>query len=179
MNGHARQGQLRIVPLDFKVACAFVSLWHRHLKPPQGGKFCIGVADERGILRGVAIVGRPVARSLQDGITLEVTRAATDGTPNVNSKLYAQAWQAAQALGYHRLITYNHTPVQGPTCGEPCRHWSCLSIRLGESGSSLKAAGWRVVHHRKPHSGWDRPSRPRDSVGSAGVARTLWEQSHA
>ncbi|MEV6535126.1 hypothetical protein AB0M86_37025, partial [Streptomyces sp. NPDC051639] len=35
--------------------------------------FAVGAADETGTLRAVAIVGRPVARHLDDGATLEVT----------------------------------------------------------------------------------------------------------
>lgn len=145
---------LHIVPMDWKQARGFVQMWHRHLKPPRGMKFCIGVADTAKILRGVAIVGRPVARNNQDGQTLEVTRTATDGTCNANSMLYGAAWRGAKALGYTRLITYN---------------------QAGESGASLKAAGFRVVAERPAHPGWDRPSRPRDLNGSEGIPRTLWE----
>ncbi len=36
-------------------------------------KFSIGAADERNVLVGVAVVGRPVARLLQDGLTLTAT----------------------------------------------------------------------------------------------------------
>src|SRR5256885_16380595 len=59
----------------------------------------------------VAAVGRPVARHLDDGLTLEVTRVATDSTPSACSILYAAAWQAAKALGYRRLITYTQKPL--------------------------------------------------------------------
>lgn len=40
------------------------------------------MVDEHDVLVGVAVVGRPVARLLDDGLTLEVTRVATDGTPS-------------------------------------------------------------------------------------------------
>ena len=73
---------------------------------------------------GVAIVGHPVARHLDDGWTLEVSRCCTDGTRNACSMLYAAAWRAARAMGYHKLITY---------------------ILDTEPGTSLKAAGWRCV----------------------------------
>jgi hypothetical protein len=168
---------LRIVPVTFKDARRFVEMWHRHLKPPRGCKFCLGVADSLDILRGVAIVGRPVARHYDNGATLEVTRTATDGTRNANSKLYGAAWKVAQGLGYHRLITYNHTAVHGPTCPSPCQHWSCTAIRLGESGASLRAAGWRIIGQRQPRPGWDTPSRPREVNGSEDILRTLWEVS--
>jgi hypothetical protein len=147
---------LRVVPVTWADACAFVDAWHRHLKPPRGHKFSIGVADELGVLRGVAIVGRPVARLSQDGLTLEVTRTATDGTRNAGSMLYGACWRAAKALGYRRLITYNQD---------------------GETGASLRAAGYRVIAQRRARPGWNMPSRPRDDSGYEPVARTLWEAS--
>lgn len=120
----------------------------------MGCKFCIGVADEDGVLRGVAIVGRPVARMYDNGQTLEVNRTATDGSPNANSMLYAAAWRAAKALGYTRLVTYT---------------------QAAETGASLRAAGWRVVAQRPARPGWDVPSRPRQLNGSEQMPRTLWE----
>lgn len=98
---------LEVVPITFKEANEFVRRYHRHHGPVQGYKFAIGLADtERNEIVGVVIVGRPVARYLDDGWTLEVTRLCTDGTRNACSKLYAAAWRAARALGYRRLITY-------------------------------------------------------------------------
>jgi hypothetical protein len=145
---------LPIVPVNWQDACGFVTMWHRHHTPPRGYKFSIGVADDGDVLRGVAIVGRPVARLNQNGLTLEVIRSATDGTPNANSMLYGAAWRASKALGYRRLITYTQD---------------------GESGSSLRAAGYRVVAELAARRGWDTPSRPRLMTGTEGIARTLWE----
>ena len=147
--------KLHLVPISFADACGFVTMWHRHLQAPVGAKFCTAVADEAAILRGVAIVGRPVARSYDNGTTLEVTRVATDGTPNASSMLYGASWRATAALGYRRLITYTHTE--------------------DESGASLRAAGFRVIAERPPRSGWTAPSRPRENRGVDGIARTLWE----
>jgi hypothetical protein len=145
--------QLRIVPVSFREAADFVRAHHRHHAPPLSHKFSIGVARDE-VLCGVAIVGRPVARHLDDRQTLEVTRTATDGTPNANSALYGAAWRAAKALGYSRLITYTQE---------------------GETGASLRAAGWRVVGERRARKGWTCPSRPRATLGTEGVRRTLWE----
>lgn len=150
----APMGDLRIVPVSFADACGFITMWHRHHAPPQGCKYCQGVADEADVLRGVAITGRPVSRMFDNGLTLEVTRSATDGTRNANSMLYAAAWQAAKALGYRRLVTYT---------------------QRGETGSSLKAAGWRVIAERPARTGWDTPSRPREATGAEGIPRMLWE----
>lgn len=73
---------------------------------------------------GVAIVGRPVSRYLDDGWTLEVNRLCTDGTRNACSFLYSAAWRAARNMGYKRLVTY---------------------ILDTETGTSLNAAGWKCV----------------------------------
>ncbi|MGW7090030.1 XF1762 family protein [Streptomyces sp. NPDC054871] len=147
---------LHLVPVRQKDAREFVAAWHRHHQPPPGAVFSVGAADDHGVLRAVAMVGRPVARMLDNGQTLEVTRTATDGAFNANSLLYGAAWRAAQALGYTRLITYT---------------------QAGESGASLRGAGWRVLAQRPPRRGWNCPSRPRTSKGVDRVARTLWEAS--
>jgi len=147
--------RLHLVPVDWKTARGFVRTWHRHHPaPPPGHVFRVGVAAEDGTLVGVAIVGRPVARHRDDGLTLEVARTVTDGSPNVNSMLYAASVRATFALGYTRLGTYT---------------------QAGESGASLRAAGWKVVAERPPHGGWSRPSRPREDHGVDFIPRTLWE----
>lgn len=96
---------LTLTPINLKTANAFVQQHHRHHKPTRGHKFSIGVSDN-GALVGVAICGRPVARRLDDGYTLEVNRLCTDGTPNACSILYAAAYRAARAMGYNKVITY-------------------------------------------------------------------------
>lgn len=144
---------LRIVPVRWREAVGFVADHHRHHRPPVGGVFWLGVAAG-DVLVGVAIVGRPSARGFDDGLTLEVLRTATDGTPNANSMLYGAAWRAARALGYARLVTYT---------------------QAGETGSSLRAAGWRVLAERPARAGWTTPSRPRQDRGVDGIPRTLWE----
>lgn len=147
---------LRIVPCNLATARDFVALHHRHHKPPVGHKYSIGIASGDEMV-GVIIVGRPIARLLDDGLTLEVLRSCVaNGVPNGNSMLYGAAWRAAKALGYVRLITYTQD---------------------GESGASLRAAGWRVVAQRKPRPGWDMPSRRRLGNGNDNVARTIWEAS--
>ncbi|MER8030732.1 XF1762 family protein [Streptomyces bauhiniae] len=149
-----RHPRLHLVPVKQKDAKAFVAEWHRHHKPPAGAVFCVGAADDEAVLRAVAMVGRPVSRMLDDGQTLEVTRTATDGAFNANSLLYGAAWRAAQALGYTRLLTYTQD---------------------GESGASLRGAGWRVIAQIPPRKGWDCPSRPRESHGVDQIVRLRWE----
>lgn len=130
--------KLELCPIFQDEAVAFVAQHHRHHKPPVGSLFQIACAWEHRIV-GVVIVGRPVARGLQDGYTAEVIRLCTDGTPHVCSKLYSAAWRAARAMGYRKLITY---------------------ILDTEPGTSLKAAGWREI--AKAGGGtWNRDGRPR------------------
>lgn len=112
---------LEVTPITLRDACAYVNANHRHHVAPQGHKFSVAASDG-GNLCGVAICGRPVARRLDDGLTLEVTRLCTDGTKNACSLLYAACWRAAKAMGYKRIVTYT------------LQH---------ESGASLRAAGWR------------------------------------
>ena len=81
---------LEICPMTLKEANAYVEQYHRHHKPVVGHKFSIGCSDGEKIV-GVAIVGRPVARHLDDGWPLEVNRLCTDGTRNACSMLYAAA----------------------------------------------------------------------------------------
>lgn len=114
---------LSLVPVSLKDANAFVAEHHRHHKPARGHKFSIGCAAE-GRLVGVAIIGRPVSRYLDDGRTLEVNRLCTTGEQNACSILYAAAARAAKAMGYSKVITYTLD---------------------SEPGTSLRAAGWRCA----------------------------------
>lgn len=146
--------QLRIVPVSFAEACDFIAEWHRHHPSATGHRFSIGLAQDAELV-GVAIVGNPIGR-WNDGLTLEVNRTCVaDSIPNGNSMLYGAAWRAAKALGWRRLITYTQE---------------------GESGVSLRAAGWRVIAERPARHGIGRANRPRRKAAD-GVARTLWEAS--
>lgn len=131
--------RLRHIRIKLHEANEFVAQHHRHHKPVVGHLFSLGaVLDEQ--LVGVAIVGRPVARLRDDGLTAEVTRLCTDGTRNACSFLYGASARAAFALGFTRIGTY---------------------ILAGEDGTTLKAAGWRLIGQTKGGS-WSRPSRGRD-----------------
>ncbi len=142
-----------LCPVTLAEANAFVAIHHRHHKPVVGSKFQVAV-ESGGEIVGIAIAGRPVARGLDDGWTIEVNRSCTDGHPNVNSMLYGAVARAAFALGYRKVITY--------TLGS-------------ESGVSLRAAGWRVVAEIKGRE-WTTPSRPRVEVGGAQLeAKLRWE----
>lgn len=114
---------LTVVPVELAEANALISALHRHHVPVVGHRFSLGVVDDEGLLHGVCVVGRPVARlagSPRD--VAEVTRLATDGTYNACSILYGAAARAAKAMGFRRIQTYT-LPDEG--------------------GASLRAAGWR------------------------------------
>jgi hypothetical protein len=138
--------------IEFAEAAAFVAQHHRHHTPPAGHIFSIGALRD-GELVGVIIVGRPVARMRDDGLTAEVTRCCVrDGEPNVCSFLYGKAAKAALAMGFRRIGTYT---------------------LARESGASLRAAGWIVVSEVKGRS-WDTPSRRRSDKHPT-EDKLLWE----
>ena len=124
--------------LELAEANEFVRQHHRHHKPVVGHLFSLGAATADKIV-GVAIVGRPVARMRDDGITAEVTRLCTDGTKDACSFLYGACAKAAFALGFKRIGTY---------------------ILASEPGTSLTATGWRMIQET-PGRSWSVPSRPR------------------
>jgi hypothetical protein len=130
--------KLVVCPIDLDEANAFVERFHRHHGKVVGHKFSIGCISE-GQIVGVAIVGRPVSRRRDDGMTLELTRLCSDGTKNACSFLYGAAARAAFALGCSRIGTY---------------------ILKSEPGTSLTAAGWRLMGET-PGRSWSVPSRPR------------------
>ncbi len=144
---------LYLVPITRKDAQECVRRWHRHNPPPVGDIFRVGAAVN-GVLVAVGMAGRPVARAYDDGVTVEVTRVASDGTRNATSMLYAALTRAAFALGYTRVITY----TQG-----------------NESGSSLRAAGWKQIASRPARKGWSSKSRPREDAMYQSTERLLWE----
>ena len=141
---------LRVRPITYRAACAFIEQHHRHHGKPQGWLFGAALEDD-GALVGVVAVGRPVARHLQDGLTCEVTRLCTDGTRNAASMLYGAAARAAKALGYRRIITYT---------------------LADEPGVSLRAAGWGL-DGLTDGGLWDRPGRPRDDKAPT-CAKRRW-----
>jgi hypothetical protein len=142
---------LELIHIELADANAFVANLHRHHKPVVGHKFSLGATSE-GLLVGVVIVGRPVARMRDDGKTLEVTRLCTNGAKNACSFLYGAAARAAFALGYKRIGTYT-LPSEG--------------------GSSLRATGWKLLGERGGGS-WSREKRQREDKAPL-ETKLLWE----
>jgi hypothetical protein len=134
-------GPLSHRPLHLREANAYVDEFHRHHKKVQTHKFSIG-AYRDGLIVGVVITGRPASRILEDGVTAEVNRLCTDGSPNVCSYLYAVAARVAREMGYRSILTY---------------------ILTAEPGTSLKAAGW-VNEGIFGGGTWDRPNVGRHRV---------------
>jgi hypothetical protein len=133
---------VRVRRIKLKPANAFVDLHHRHNDPTRGHIFSLA-AEHEGVIVGVAIVGRPVNRHLDNGLIGEVLRCCVvDRAPKgCNSFLYGAARRAAAALGFDRLITY--------------------TLR-SESGASLRGAGWSEEATVSAKA-WNCNSRPREA----------------
>lgn len=154
---------LHIAPATVKAASRYVRDNHRHHPAPQGGLFAACVVDESGVIRGVAIAGRPLGRGnrrrtpdhvapLNSIDAVEITRVATDGARNACSILYGAMRAAAKALGYRRVFTYT---------------------LASEPGTSLRAAGF-VRSGTVDGRSWTTPSRPRTDKHPT-VDKVRWE----
>ncbi len=97
---------------------------------------------------------KPVARMLDDGKTLEITRVCVlEGYKNACSMIYARLVKIAKLMGYKRIITYTLTD---------------------ESGASLRALGARQVGFVRAGE-WSCPSRPRKSQDIYQREKIKWE----
>lgn len=132
-------GSLSIRPCKLRDANAYVAAYHRHNQPTNGHKYSLAVYDGDRLC-GVAIAGQPVARLLDDGLTIEIRRVCTDGTRNACSILYGACCRVAKAMGYKRVVTYT---------------------LVSEPGASLKASGFKSVGEAGGGS-WNREQRPRE-----------------
>ena len=160
------KNKFKTIPLSLKAANEFVTTHHRHNKKTAGHKFSIGAMLD-GELIGVAICGRPVARALDNGTTLEVLRVCIkDPAPrNACSYLYARCQRIWTALGGEKIITYTLET---------------------EPGSSLKAVNWLVAAKTKKRATknlWNtrRPEHAgykavREAQLADGVIKNRWEK---
>ena len=129
--------ELSIIPLTLKEANEFVTKHHRHNKKCAGHKWSVG-AIYKNKLVGVIIVGKPIARKLDNRFTLEINRNCVldDAPKGTCSFLYAKAIKIWQSMGGKKIITYTLTT---------------------ESGSSLKAVNFNnetKVQTLKKNTGW-------------------------
>lgn len=137
---------LTLQPISIRNASAYVDRWHRHLPPPRGALFALSAYNGGVEPVGVIIVGRPVARRQQDGLTCEIVRCAVqEGERNAASFLYGAAKRAAKALGYLRAVT---------------------STLVTENGASMRAIG-ATLERTVGGAEWDRPSRERTTKSAA------------
>ena len=143
--------RLHAEPITWAQANAYIDVVHRHHNAhPMGTGFGVAVVDSKSVIHGVALAGIPnAANRLEDGLrTLEVLRVATDGCPNACSLLYAACARVAKALGYSRVITY---------------------VLEEETGTSIKAAGWRKDEGEHGNQSWaNRPGRTGSNFGPKG-----------
>jgi hypothetical protein len=149
---------LHLLPVTIGEANDFVRSYHRHNKPVVSARFAIGASDGAAMV-GVAIVGRPVARKLQDGVTAEVVRCCTleDAPKGTPSFLYAACWRAWRAMGGAKLLTYT---------------------LQSEGGASLRGAGWTLIAELKagnPKAWLNRHGREFQAV--VGQAKFRWERA--
>jgi hypothetical protein len=136
-----------IRPISLQTANEFIIKHHRHTGQLQGWKFGVGLYIKNR-LKGVASAGRPLARTIDDGRTIEITRVCVKGTAkNACSMLYGALRRAAKALGYVKAITY--------------------TLRE-ELGTSLKASGFQLVATRCGDS------RPRANRRVPGMTYSLF-----
>lgn len=138
---------LHQAPVAQLVAKEFVRKHHRHCPPPAGWRYGGAVSNgpgEEGLI-GVVMIGRPVARALDQNTVVEVNRLCVrPDIPaalvwNACSLLYGWASREARKRGFKRIITYTLE---------------------SEEGTSLRAAGWKPEAKTQGGS-WSRPGRPR------------------
>lgn len=133
-----------LVPVTLGAARAFVNFHHRHNEAPVGWKFGVGIARDEHLV-GIAMVGRPTGRGLDQERDVEITRVCLDTVgvhKNAASRLYGAACRMAAAGGYRTAYTY--------TLDE-------------ETAASVKAAGFVLDAELPARPTWDTPSRPRYS----------------
>ena len=109
-----------------------------------------------GDMVGVVCVGRPTNRVLQDRGYGEILRVCIIGEhEHACSFAFARGRELARALGFASVVTYNLE---------------------GESGSSLRAAGFRAVAHLPARPSMTRGSSRVRSDGRRPVEpKTRWE----
>lgn len=147
-----RQQRLKVRRCGITVARVAVQRLHRHLrKPPPSGLVAFEVLDEHRWPRGWAMVGRPSSRHLQAAGWVEVTRVATEGTPNACSALYGAAARWALEQG-RPVLTYT---------------------REDEPGASLRGAGWVELGLTRAEE-WERHRRRRAPAKGGPVRKRRW-----
>lgn len=134
--------KLELVPVTLTDAKKFIGRHHDHNDAPLSWKFGTGIAVD-GELVGVAMVGRPSGRGLDQYFSVEVTRVCLSEKGlyrNAASMLYGAACRMAAAGGYRVAYTY--------TLEE-------------EDAASVRAAGFVLDEELSARESWSTASRPR------------------
>lgn len=129
---------MRAVPMTRDECNAYIQAHHRHHKKVAGYRYGVG-CELDGKLVGIAVIGRPRARRIEQYAKAEVTRLATDGTHNACSFLYGVCDRLCRLVGFRALFTY---------------------ILETEPGTSLRASNWVYCYTTRGGT-QDRPSRRR------------------
>jgi len=151
------KSSLEIRPISITDANDYVAQFHRHNRAVQQmqSKFCVAAYKEDKLV-GVGIAGRPVARMMDDGKTLEILRVCTDGTFNANSFIYTRLKRIGQLLGYMRIITYT------------------LDTENQSSLKAINAKGPTIIKGHK--DGWSSKKRERlKDIPVATQQKLRWE----
>jgi len=133
---------MELVPVTRNEARVFVAEHHAHNDVTLQWKFATGLACD-GELVGVAIVGRPTGRGLDQQRAVEITRLCISEAGryrNAASRLYGAACRMAAAGGYRVAYTY--------TLAE-------------EDAASVRAAGFVLDAELEERPTWSTPGRPR------------------
>jgi hypothetical protein len=152
---------LRIRPVTRKEARRVVAAWHSHHKAHVGELYALGGYVD-GACVAVVVMGRPVAPSLDDGETWEVTRLCVgpDAPRFAASRLLGAAGRVMDASGVTLAISYT---------------------RVDEPGTCYRASNWTptVIGVGRPHDTGNRSTRwlPGLYVPSSEVIdRVRWER---
>lgn len=126
--------------------------------PVQGWKACLSARGPTDDLIAVCVLGRPRARSLDDGDVLEVYRLAAHPIrpQNTNSHLLGHARSWASEHGYDRLVSYANLDEQ--------------------SGTSYEAAGFELTDTTTADPvGWKDHGDDRQATGDEPWTRGRYE----
>lgn len=128
-------------PIDLTMAKRFVNETHRHNEAPLSWRFGVGLS-RGGFLVGVAMIGRPTGRGLDQKYAVEITRVCVveGASKNSCSMLYGAACRMAKAGGYRVAYTYT---------------------LASEDAASVKASGFVVDAELSERPSWSTASRPR------------------
>ena len=154
--------EFTIVPISLKEANDFVTAHHRHNKKTAGHKWGTGLMYKDELV-GVAIVGRAIARHMDEKYTVEILRLCIkDPAPkNACSFLYSKVWRIWQTMGGKKIITY--------TLDE-------------ESGASMRAVGWKKAGTTTPvkeGKGWTNRGKGRVWQPVNSKLKYRWEKTQS